>query len=615
MDYDERRIFVRGRITFLLCCLGYTAFFFTGLFLQRFVFFDYAQIIVSVFLVIVSFFINLLFGIPGYWITTALTIVQLFIYSTAFTQRYNTNTLSLLGLALLSILLDTIFEFFMLRVGDRIDTLHRRLSDEKAKRISYETNSMISATMSSRPGTIVRHEDIQDKSSYVEAVESSRAMTLDPLTTLPNRHMINEHTDIKILEYKKAFQEASERGCICKVNPIYAIYLTVSDPVRFSQNNGHIVVDLFIQTMAHRLREAADSKDFVGRIANNEFAIITTRLDNDTDVLRYAIDIAKALNEENDGNFFAGIAQYPRDAIFAGELIQHAEAAMYDAVREDTDAKIYEPTPAEARSSFLEDMTIDEIKTLFDKAFDEDELYMVYQPRFDADMTLTGFEAFVRWNCPDHGTVDTRDFLFYAEETGHIYNLGELTLGNAFEMLAKINKIDPKLSMTVNLSATQLHTSDLQIDLLAMAEATGCNTHNIIIDIPSDGATINVSEIQNTLDAFASSGITMSLDNFGRGYSSLNSIPLLPVSLIKLDGHFTADLKEGSSQDVLTRSMIELMKELDIPVDATNVSSKEQFEKLRKYGCTFFQGTYLHEPMTADKVEDYIRNYSKPSST
>ena len=61
--------------------------------------------------------------------------------------------------------------------------------------------------------------------------------------------------------------------------------------------------------------------------------------------------------------------------------------------------------------------------------------------------------------------------------------------------------------------------------------------------------------------------------------------------------------------------MIELMKELDIPVDATNVSSKEQFEKLRKYGCTFFQGTYLHEPMTADKVEDYIRNYSKPSST
>jgi EAL domain-containing protein (putative c-di-GMP-specific phosphodiesterase class I) len=164
--------------------------------------------------------------------------------------------------------------------------------------------------------------------------------------------------------------------------------------------------------------------------------------------------------------------------------------------------------------------------------------------------------------------------------------------------------------MTVNLSTTQLHTPDLQLDLLTMAEETGCNLHNIILDLPSDGATINVYEIQNTLDAFASSGITMSLDNFGRGYSSLNSIPLLPVSLIKLDGHFTSDLKEGTAPDVLTHSMISLLKEIDIPVDATNVSSEAQFEKLRKYGCTYFQGTYLHEPIPGDQIEDYIRNYS-----
>ena len=615
MDYDEKRIFVRSRITFALVCMGYTLLFIAGLFLQTFVFIDYAQVIISIFIVILSFFINLLFGIPGYWITTALTLVQIFIYSTSLSQRYSSNMLMLLGLSLLSMLINTIFEFFIIRVGERIDTLNKRLSDEKAKRISYETSAMISTTMTARPGTIVRHEDIKDKTGYVEAVESSRAMALDPLTTLPNRHMINEHTEIKILDYKKAYQDASDKGTVCNINPIYAIYLTVVDPVRYSQSNGHIVVDLFIQTMAHRLREAADSKDFVGRIANNEFAIITTRLNNDTEVLRYAIELAKALSEENDGNFYAGIAQYPRDAIFAGELIHHAEAAMFDAIKEDTDAKIYEPTPSEARCSFLEDMTIDEIKDLFNKAFDNDEIYMVYQPRFDAGMGLTVFEAFVRWNCPGHGTVDTRDFLFYVEKTGHIYALGELTLRKAFSTLALINEIDPTLTMTVNLSTTQLHTSDLQVDLLSLAEDAGCNLHNIIIDIPSDGATMNVSEIQNTLDAFASSGITMSLDNFGRGYSSLNSIPLLPISLVKLDGHFTSDLREGSSQDVLTHSMISLLKELDIPVDATNVSSADQFEKLRKYGCTYFQGTYLNEPLPSDKVVDYIKNYKKPSST
>ena len=611
MDYDEKKIFVRGKTTFALTCLGYTLIFLAGLFLQKFVFFGYAQVIISVFLVIFSFFLNLLFGIPGYWISTALTIVQIFIYSSAFTQRYRDDLLVLLGLALLSILVNTIFEFFIIRVTDRLDRLDKKLSDEKARRISSETAAMITSAMSNRPGTIVRHEDITDKSGYAEAVETSRSMTLDPLTTLPNRHMTNEHTDIKILEYKKSFQEASDNRTICKANPIYAIYLTVSDPVRFSRGNGHIIVDLFIQTMAHRLREAADSKDFVGRIANNEFAIITTRLDNDTQVLQYANSIAKALNEERHGNFYAGIAQYPRDAIFAGELIQHAETAMYAAINEETDAKIYEPTANEARTTFLEDMTIDEIKNLYDKAFDEDEIHMVYQPRFDTERKLTGFEAFVRWECPGHGTVDTRDFLFYAEKTGHIYQLGELTLSQAFKTLALINEIDPTLTMTVNLSTTQLQTPDLQVDLLAVAEEARCNTHNIILDIPSDGAKINISTIQNTLDAFASSGITMALDNFGRGYSSLNSIPLLPISLVKLDGHFTADLKEDSAQDVLTRSMISLLQEIDIPVDATNVATEEQFNKLRQYGCTYFQGKYLNEPIPRDQVIDYIKNYKK----
>ena len=125
---------------------------------------------------------------------------------------------------------------------------------------------------------------------------------------------------------------------------------------------------------------------------------------------------------------------------------------------------------------------------------------------------------------------------------------------------------------------------------------------------------MNISEIQNTLDAFSSSGITMALDNFGRGYSSLNSIPLLPISLVKLDGHFTSDLKDGSAQDVLTKSMISLLNEIGIPVDATNVGTKDQFEKLKKYGCTYFQGTYLNGPIQAEEIVDYIRNYTKPSS-
>lgn len=611
MDYNARNIFVRGRTRFALFCFIYTILFLSGLFLQRFFFVDYARFIISIFLISLSFFLNLTFGLPGYWVAMAETGVQILIYISFFARRYDEDTLVLIVMALLSVLVNTMFIFFITRVEDRLNALDKKLSEEKVKRIQSETNAITEKMMSvsSRPGTIVRHEEIQDKTRYTEAVELSRNTTLDSLTTLPNRHALSEQAEINILEYKRAYQDAADSNNSCKINPIYTIYLTVSDPVRFSQDNGHIVVDLFIQTMAHKLREAADEKDFVGRIANNEFAIITTRLTDDTEVIRYAIELAKAVNEEHNGRFYAGIAQYPRDAIYAGDLIQHAEAAMYDAIKENTDAKIYEPKSYETRSSFLEDMTIDEIKDLFDKAFDNNEIFMVYQPRFDAKMNLTGFEAFVRWECPGHGTVDTKDFLFYAEKTGHIYGLGELSLRQAFEVLNLINGIDPNLTMTVNLSTTQLHTPDIQLDLLDVAHNAGCNLKNIIIDVPSDGVSINVSEIQNTLDAFASSGITMALDNFGRGYSSLSSIPLLPISLVKLDGHFTSDLKEGSAQDVLTRSIISLMSELEIPVDATNVASKEQFDRLREYGCTYFQGTYLNEPLSKNMIASYISNF------
>lgn len=611
MDYDARNIFSRGRAKFAAFCIIYAVLFLAGLFLQRFFFIGYARFIISIFLIIFSFLINLSFGLPGYWLSTALTIVQLGLYMSLFTHRYDEDTLVLIALCLLSVLLDTMFIFFITRIEDKLGALDKKLSEEKTKRINYETTAMIEKVMTTRPGTIVRHDDIRDKSGYTEAVESSRNTAIDPLTTLPNRHMLSEQAEIKILEYKQAFQEAADNGTACGANPIYTLYLTVSDPVRFSQDNGHIVVDLFIQTMAHRLREAANEKDFIGRIANNEFAIITTRLEDDTQVLRYAIDLAKALQEESEGRFYAGIAQYPRDAIYAGELIQHAESAMYAAVNENTDAKIYEPKKSEKRTSFLEDMTIDEIKVLLDKAFDDHEIFMVYQPRFDADMNLTGFEAFVRWEDSKHGIVDTRDFLFYAEKTGHIYQIAEFSLRQAFETLALINNIDHNLTMTVNLSTTQLHTPDIKYELFTEAQKAACDLTNLIVDVPSDGVSINVREVQNTLDAFASSGITMALDNFGRGYSSLSSIPLLPISLVKLDGHFTSDLKEGTSHDILTRSIIELLHELDIPVDATNVQSEEQFEKLKEYGCTFFQGKYLSEPLQKSKIVDYIKSVSK----
>lgn len=610
MDYDERKMFWRGRTAFLVLATTYTILFVAGIFVQNFLLLEYARVFCSIFLIIISFCLNLTLGTPGYWISTVLTLLQLMFYTYVYTQRHDENTIVIIGLSLLSLMILNLFQFFINRVIGRLDKLNQKLNIEKARRIESETTALIERNMvaSGQAGLIVKHESVNPERK--KSLKSTRDVALDPLTTLPNRHAISEQCDVKIYEYNRAYQEASEAGDEFKINPIYVIYLTVLDDLRFSPARGHIVVDLFIQTMAHKLREAADYSDFVGRIANNEFALVTTRFTNDEDVKAYAHSLGEALNRESAGAFFAGIAQYPRESIYSGELIQKAETALHTTIANGEEIRVYSSDKKETRAVNLDKMNLDELKVLFDKAFEENEIYMVYQPRFDKDLKLTGFEAFVRWELPGKGTVDTTDFLFYADKTGHIYMLSEFSLTQAFETLARINKIAPDLTMTVNLSTTQLHTPDLQNDLLVAAEDYGINLKNLIIDIPSDGVNISIPEVQNTLDAFAASGIKMALDNFGRTYSSLNSIPLMPISLVKLDGNFTSALKEGSSEGILTRSIISILQEIDIPVDATGVGTKGQFERLKAYGCTYFQGKYLSEPILQGNILEYVKKHN-----
>ena len=127
------------------------------------------------------------------------------------------------------------------------------------------------------------------------------------------------------------------------------------------------------------------------------------------------------------------------------------------------------------------------------------------------------------------------------------------------------------------------------------------------LDIPEESLISNFQTIQPILDDFSTAGVTLALDNFGRGYSSLNNIPLLPVSVVKLDGHFTSGLKEGSAERILTSSIISLLNEIDVPVDATGVGNEEQFNSLVAFGCKFFQGKYMCDPMSEEKVIEFLR--------
>ena len=608
MNYDDVNIFFKKRNSFLVSTILLTVLFLGGLATQSFLYQASLQIFISIYLVIISVLFNLGLGTPGFVISLILNISQMIIYAYRYMMSHQSLKLYMFAISLLSMVIVLLFQLFFRKIAKNMNNLHERLEREQTRRINSETHALIGDTVT-RTSLIVRHEDLKGQKNVTDAIEMSVSKPLDTMTTLPNRDMIIDRLDHLIDKSIKEDQNSSIESD--KHNPIYVYYVTVNDTVRFSHKLGHRIVDLSIQAMAHKLREAAHPSDLVGRVSRNEFAVITNRFKNDDEANAYVDTLKKAMADQPHSNFLCGIVQYPRDGRFPGELVHLAESRMRNPeyIKFMPDHEILPEDIRKASIADIKDLSIEELKSVFDTAIANDEIYMVYQPRFNSSKKLTGFEAFVRWNSPKYGVVSTREFLVCAEKTGHIYQIGRISMENALKKLVEINSIEPSLTMTVNLSITQIRNTGVVEDLADAIAKSGCNMKNIIVDIPEEGLTSVTHNIRPVLEKLSDMGITMALDNFGRGYSSLNNIPLLPISLVKLDGHFTEDMSAESAQRILTKSIIELLNDIDVPVAATGVGSAEQFDTLVKFGCTYFQGKHLCTPLNSRDTIEYVSRH------
>jgi EAL domain-containing protein (putative c-di-GMP-specific phosphodiesterase class I) len=233
---------------------------------------------------------------------------------------------------------------------------------------------------------------------------------------------------------------------------------------------------------------------------------------------------------------------------------------------------------------------------------------MVYQPCFTAERELTGFEAFLRFD-KDGESIPPQVFLAAAENAGYMRRIGSYSMENSLSALARINRLDPKLTMNINISSYQLHEADFIQSFSNIVSASDCNVKNLVLDLQEESLITGLADIKMTIEELATTGVKMALDNFGRGYSSFNAIPLLPVSVLKLDGNFTSNLATDATVRILTRSAIMLMHDIDITVTATGVGQEDQFDILAGSGCDGFQGLYMGAAIPADELDQFVLNY------
>ena len=605
MRQNNSRLFIKNDAAYVAVVFVSVVLFIAFLAIQIFTGITMTRIFVGIGLMFLAFLMNVFEGKFGFYISFALNFVQFMIYTYEYIVMKSESAPVLLAMTIVTMVIDMLLQYFIIKIASKIQGIEAAKRAERGKAIRKELED----EMFSRSSLIVNHDVMSSHQVLSEAIGRNLTNSIDPLTTLPGRDMITERADKFIREDIANMQESETPDEVCR--PFTVIYLALDHFDNITRTIGHKSMDLFIQNMAHRLREAADPTDMVARIDDADFVILFKRVLSKESETKYADKLAKEASrafaagiDSMNANIHYGFAHYPSDSRHAGEIIAIAEERMSRAASAN-DVLVTEEPSEFPGSEVFKDKTKDEIVAIFERAISDGSIHMAYQPCFTAERRLVGFEAFLRFE-KDGLTISPQVFLAAAENAGYMRRIGSYSMENSLSALTTINRIDPKLTMNINISNYQLRETDFIQSFSNIVSSTECNVDNLILDLQEESLITSLADIRMTIEELATTGVKMALDNFGRGYSSFNAIPLLPVSILKLDGNFTSNLATDATVRILTRSAISLMHDIDISVTATGVGQEDQFDILVGSGCDKFQGLFMGPAILTDDLEAFV---------
>ena len=606
MRQNSSRLFIKSDAAYVAVVFVSVILFISFLAIQIFTEITMTRIFVGIGLMFLAFTMNIFEGKFGFYISFALNFVQFMIYTYEYIVMKSESAPVLLAMTIVTMVIDMLLQYYIIRIAGKIQGIEAAKRVERSNAIRKELED----EMFSRTSLIVNHDAMGSHQGLSEAIGRNLSGSIDSLTTLPGRDMITERADKFIREDITNMQGSETPDEVCR--PFSIIYLALDHFDTITRTIGHKSMDLFIQNMAHRLREAADPTDMVARIDDADFVILFKRVLSKESETKYADKLAKEASrafaagiDSMNASIRYGFAHYPADSRHAGELIAIAEERMSKAASARDDSANAVEVPELPGAEVFKNKTRNEIIAIFERAISDGSMHMVYQPCFTAQRRLVGFEAFLRFE-RDGMTVSPQVFLAAAENAGYMRRIGSYSMENSLAALTNINKINPKLTMNINISNYQLREADFIQTFSNIVSSTECNVDNIILDLQEESLITSLADIRMTIEELATTGVKMALDNFGRGYSSFNAIPLLPVSILKLDGNFTSNLATDATVRILTRSAISLMHDIDISVTATGVGQEDQFDILVGSGCDKFQGLFMGPAIITEDLEAFI---------
>ena len=426
-------------------------------------------------------------------------------------------------------------------------------------------------------------------------LRSEQRARLDTLTGLANRLLFDEHVARSV-----------ERG---GEGVISVLFVDLDDFKVVNDSIGHQAGDDLLIAVADRLRSCVRSEDLVARLSGDEFAVL---LESAVDKA-HAIAVVRRLQDQMRMpvvvggrevliSASVGLVVEPRGSVVRPQaLLQAADVAMYRAKSKGKGRfEIFD------HEMYKEQLEILDLKGDLAVALERGQFEVFYQPIVNmGDERIVSIESLIRWRHPTRGLITPDRFISLAEQTGLIVPIGRWVLREACQQLSRWQSQMPQTAprtVSVNLSARQLHDPDLVKDVMAAIAESGLRPWQLTLELTESMMIDEFERASRILEQLRASHVQIAIDDFGTGFSSLSYLRRLPVDIIKIDRSFVAEMRNSSTAEALVRMVIDLAKVLDLRTVAEGIEDEAQAEQLSTLLCDEGQGYFFARPQPAAEI-------------
>ncbi|ACB53998.1 hypothetical protein cce_4650 [Crocosphaera subtropica ATCC 51142] len=425
----------------------------------------------------------------------------------------------------------------------------------------------------------------------------------DELTGLPNRAFLHEHLSLAL-------------GNAQRNKSLMAILLLDVDGFKnINDTLGHSIGDLILKCFAKRLQSQVRQGDLVCRWGGDEFIILLSRIKEPKEAAQFAERLLEVFKHPItvEGNLIylkssIGITIYPEDGQDQETLLKSADLALYKTKNSGrNNYQFYHSKMAsEMKAEF-------ELENALHKAVEQEEFYLHYQPQVNIRTgKIEGIEALIRWESSSLGPISPQKFIPLAEKTGLIQPIGEWVIKQACQQAKTWQNMGLEfLKIAINLSPQQFQQFNLIDRINEILHSTQLPPQFLELEVTESSLMQNIDLTRETLKVFRDMEISISMDDFGTGHSSLAYLKQFPFQTLKIDRSFIKDLHNNTQEQAIVAAIMTLSRGLNLRVVAEGIENTEQLNILKTLECEQMQGYFFSRPLSAQKMMFFLSNFQK----